>query len=121
MPRRASLRTSRLATTRRRSAELPAGAALLYDYRVVHAGAPNDWRPATAASPATPGEGEGDSAAARAGIEAAAHRDGGEGQLAPPPPAAAFRDGERPILQLTYYRPGFRDRPRNYGYEEAYS
>ena len=53
-------------------APLEAGGVLLYDYRTVHAGSPN--------------EGE----------------------------------GERPILQLTYCKKGYRDRFRNYGYEQLF-
>ena len=69
-------------------APLGAGGALLYDYRTVHCGSPN--------------EGGGDEAAAT-----------GEA-------AELGEAGLRPILQLTYCRRGYRDRVRNYGYEQLW-
>ena len=76
-------------------APLAAGGALLYDYRLVHAGSPNEGRCAEG--------GEGD--AEGGGVEGSG--EGGEG-------------GERPILQLTYSRGGYRDRFRNYGFEQLF-
>ena len=69
-------------------APLPVGAACLYDYRVVHAGSPNDWHAKAAGEPSGGGADEG-------------------------------LGGDRPILQLTYFRHGYRERYRNYGWHEV--
>mmetsp|Transcript_32640 Transcript_32640/g.102491 ORF Transcript_32640/g.102491 Transcript_32640/m.102491 type:complete len:479 (+) Transcript_32640:90-1526(+) len=71
----ACLNLGAAASTRLRAvvsgAPLAAGDALLYDYRTVHCGSPN-------------------------------------------------QQGERPILQFTFCRKGYRDRHRNYGYEQLF-
>ena len=76
-------------------APLEAGGALLYDYRLVHAGAPNDR------------EVDGVDRGAADGEEARAAEELGE-------------VGLRPILQLTYCRAQYRDRFRNYGFEQLF-
>lgn len=75
-------------------APLEAGGALLYDYRLVHAGSPND-REVDRIHDAADGE------EAQAAVEL--------GEV-----------GLRPILQLTYCRAQYRDRFRNYGFEQLF-
>ena len=69
---------------------------MLYDYRLVHAGSPNE-------GPVAESDEEG---GAEGGPEG-----GAEGGV---------EWGERPILQLTYSRRGYRDRFRNYGFEQLF-
>ncbi len=80
-------------------APLDAGGAIVYDYRTVHAGSPNDGLL----------EADGDGAC-------------GVGEQGG---AVASGDGvgfdERPVLQLTYRLAGYRDRERNYGYDELFT
>eukprot|EP00965_Chrysotila_dentata_P191339 6174448-Pleurochrysis_carterae.AAC.1 len=74
-------------------APLSVGDALVYDYRVVHAGSPNESNPAPRLS----------------------------GPLDSGDSAHSLRKDERPIMQITYYRSGFRDRSRNYGFDELFA
>ena len=70
-------------------APLDAGDALVYDYRTVHCGSPNEADVAVGA---------------------------GAGGA----PEAAVLPGERPILQFTFCRCGYRDRIRNYGWHQLF-
>ena len=97
-------------------APLAAGGALLYDYRLVHAGSPNEGRCAEGGEGGA--EGGGVEGSAEGGVEGGGVEGGVEG--GEEGGGEGGEGGERPILQLTYSRGGYRDRFRNYGFEQLF-